>query len=182
MRTRYDVVSSPRLAGQLLRYHTWPVLHRQSNGEHTWQVMRIYTQIWGSMLPEVSAHILWDDAGEMVTGDLPFPVKKNNLELRKIVKVLEAEALSGMGVSQPLLHPVAEARIKVADLLEMWEFGLHELALGNQFGRPIADDTYAAAWSLVGRELAPDTPLVRRYVDHVAELFRSVWRADDNRA
>jgi hypothetical protein len=145
---RSSVLSHPRLAGQVRRYHTWPVLHQQTVGEHSWQILRIYWQVFGPPPPEVTTYILWHDAGELVVGDPPFPVKAHSPILKAEYDRLEHMAVLTMG--GPDLDAVVEAlsywraRIKAADLLEMAEFGAHELALGNTYGRPIVDDTLEA--------------------------------------
>jgi hypothetical protein len=36
-----------RNAGDVVRYHTRKVIHRQDVANHTWNVMRIYTELFG---------------------------------------------------------------------------------------------------------------------------------------
>src|SRR6267154_1716536 len=88
--TRDQVLTSARHAGTVRRYHTWPFHHQQNIGEHSWQIARIYFQIWGPLPPEVSTYFIWHDAGELVLGDLPFPVKKNNPHLKRECDFIEA--------------------------------------------------------------------------------------------
>lgn len=179
---RIDVTSSARLAGQVERYHTWPVLRRQSIGEHTWQMLRIYWQIFGPLPPEVSTYIIWHDAGELATGDLPFPVKSRNPVLKTALDDLEVAALEAMG--GPLRHNLFvydsyRRRIKVCDLLEMWEYGRHELSLGNTFAQPIVDDTLALARKLLLEGSPDDAEKVEAYVGATGtiELGRKPWKS-----
>lgn len=151
---RADVTTTARLAGQVERYHTWPVLRRQSVGEHTWQVMRLWWQLFGPIPPEVSSYILWHDAGELAVGDLPFPVKARNGVLKEALDRMEAAAVALMGgPADTHIGVVDRLKVKACDLLEMAEFGDHELKLGNAYAQPIVDDTLAALGSLV--ELLP---------------------------
>ncbi len=142
---REQVHATSRLGGQVVRYHTWPVVYRQSVGEHSWQCMRIWWQIWGPLPEEVSTYFIWHDTGELVTGDLPFPVKSRNSALKDIMNGLENDAVRGM--DGPAEHPpdgYNKIRAKACDLIDMYEYGLHERRLGNQFAEPIITDTYAA--------------------------------------
>lgn len=149
--TRERIFANARFAGEVLRYHTWPVHRRQSVGEHIWQQMRIWYQIWGPMPPEISTYILWSDAGELVLGDLPFPVKLRNPTLKDIADRIENDAVMAMRGELPLLPDLDKIRVKMCDLLEMWEFGLCELNMGNQFAQPIVDDILIAVDDLRGK-------------------------------
>ncbi len=142
---RDEVHAQSRLAGQVRRYHTWMVLHQQSIGEHSWQCMRIWWQIWGPLPPEVTTYFIWHDAGELVAGDLPFPVKAKNPVLKDTMDELEDRAVKAMG--GPAGHPpdgYNKIRAKACDLIDMYEYGLHERRLGNQYAEPIITDTYTA--------------------------------------
>lgn len=134
------MLADPRFAGEVKRYHTWPCLQVQTVASHTWHVMRIYWQLFGPMPPVVSTHLLWHDAGELRAGDLPFPVKANNPKLKAEIERLELDTLAGMQVKLPPLSEREKVRCKLCDLLEMYDFGLVERALGNSMSAPIIDD------------------------------------------
>ena len=156
-----------RFAGQVERYHTWPVHRRQSIGEHTWQVMRIWWQIWGPLPEGVSTYLLWHDAGEQVVGDPPFPLKANNLELKLTLDHLEAEAVDAMGgpsIKGPPTPTYDRQRAKICDLLEMWEFGICELGMGNDYAKPIISGTLTAVRKLLTQLSGADQKLVEAYV------------------
>jgi hypothetical protein len=138
---RTDILTSARLSGLVRRYHSWPVLTQQSVAEHTWQTLRIYWQLFGAPPPAITTYLLWHDCGELVTGDPPFPIKANNPDLKAKLDAMEEEALRGMGVTLPILHPTDKLRIKICDLIEMNEHGIHEYKLGNQYAEPIINDT-----------------------------------------
>jgi 5'-deoxynucleotidase YfbR-like HD superfamily hydrolase len=155
--TRDDVRFNPRLAGLVKRYHTWPVLQPQTVAEHTWQVLRIWYSIWGAPSREVFSVLLWHDAGEVANGDLPFPAKSENPALKEIMDGLEHHALIRMGggrVLPPDLSPKQNLAIKVCDLIEMLEYGMHERRLGNVYAEPIVADVGEALLAL--RKKAPD--------------------------
>lgn len=138
---RSDVLRDPRLAGQVKRYHTWPVHQAQSVAEHTWQVLRLYLKVWGELPSHIAVYLLWHDGGELVTGDPPYPLKANNPKLKAAYDELEGAAVAAMGGVVPFLRKGEKQRVKFVDLLEMFEFGAVELKLGNQYAWPILTGT-----------------------------------------
>lgn len=164
---RARVLRDPWLAGTVLRYHTWPVHRQQSVGEHTWQVLRIYTMIFGPPNPDVVNYILWHDAGELVVGDSPFPFKKDNPSLKEIYDREEAEAVRKMGGVVPTLTSDQLCLVKVCDLLEMWDFGRHERSMGNLYADPIIFDTFEAVQKLQTTMDKFESYLVQSYIDKI---------------
>lgn len=164
--TRNSMRRDTRLSGLVRRYHSWPVLTTQSVGEHSWQVLRIYIEIFGAPSPETTTYIVYHDSAELATGDPPFPLKKDHPELKEIYDRMEHEAMLQMrGVGLPELDPRERARVKVCDLLEMWEHGRHELQLGNQYAHPIVQDTLEAALMISNSVLVfSDRQAVTNYI------------------
>jgi 5'-deoxynucleotidase YfbR-like HD superfamily hydrolase len=147
---RLQVLSSPRLAGAVKRYHTWPTTQSQSVAEHTWNMMMIWYAIWGPLPSVISTYILWHDCGELAVGDIPFPVKSQNEQLRMLIDDQETKALASMSYTHPVtLDPIDRKRVKLCDLIEMHEFGKMEEKLGNAFAGPIIRDTMAAITNLL---------------------------------
>jgi hypothetical protein len=141
---REQLLSKARLAGEVIRYHTTPMHHRQTVGEHTWQCMRIYWQIWGALPVDLTTYFIWHDAGELACGDLPFPVKSINPTIKLEMDKLEEKAVERMGGDTNNISPILKVRAKACDLIDMHECGLAEVAMGNKFAQPIVDDTFKA--------------------------------------
>ena len=141
---RDDVMSSRQLAGRVRRYHTWPVLHRQTVGEHSARVATLYVELFGLPRAEVLYHVLHHDSGELTAGDPPFPVKKLHPLYKEGHAAAEADGLRSLGVELPDLASFEQHRVKVCDLLEMHEFGAAELTMGNKYAEPIVRDTWDA--------------------------------------
>jgi 5'-deoxynucleotidase YfbR-like HD superfamily hydrolase len=126
----------------------------------------------------VSTALLWHDVGELVVGDLPFPVKANNPTLKKTVNRLEENAVFEMGgpTDKDLkalgVGPVDVVRMKICDLLEMYEFGLIEVGMGNTYAQPIVDDIADSIYSLLHSK-APleDKVLVEGFMREVRSLL-----------
>lgn len=126
----------PRRSGQVKRYHVWPHIHDQSCGEHCWQLMRILLAIWPEAPREVLIHIMVHDIGETVAGDLPYPVKADNKDLKAIMDRLENDGHLAMCLPWSLPPPQRlgdeeKNIVKLAEYLEMAEWGMYEIELGN---------------------------------------------------
>jgi 5'-deoxynucleotidase YfbR-like HD superfamily hydrolase len=144
-----------RLAGRVLRYHTWPHLRQQSIGEHSWQLLRIVLCVAGDDLrAEVMRHIVTHDVGEHACGDIPYPVKKNNPDLKTIMDGLEHSALQEMSEywgmpPSPDLSPEERFLVKVCEMIEMAEWGLEEVASGNRQAALVSRRCLEAAGAMI---------------------------------
>lgn len=158
MSAKADAVrSSRRLSGQVVRYHTWPTLTSQSTGEHTWQVLRIWWEIFGPMTPAVSSYIIFHDSSELRTGDITFNAKRAHPALKAAADDAEAKEMPVLmhpHMVPSVLTPLDYKRFKVCDNMDMHEFGRHEVFLGNSYGEAIVEDTLAAIHDL--RRLLPE--------------------------
>lgn len=130
------------MAGLVKRYHEFPVSREQTTAEHSWHLARIYLQIFGLPRAEVLAYIIHHDSGELAVGDNPFPVKRDNPDLKEIMNRLETESLERQGICLPGLSQEEAWRVKLCDLLEMNEFGREDYARGNKFAFPIIEHTW----------------------------------------
>lgn len=162
--SRERIMSSSRHAGGVRRYHTWPVLREQRIDSHTWQVMRIYVEIFGPPRPEVWKWLLYHDVAEIGTGDVPSDVKAAYPEIKTPLIKAEEDSLGRLGVTLPQLTEFEFLRCKVCDVLERWEYGKEEVALGNQFAEPIVAGALKAALAKAEEMSGPDRMAVRRYV------------------
>lgn len=138
-----QVRDDARLAGRVKRWHTWPHIREQSIAEHSWQLLRILLKIWPSVPAHVLAYVVRHDCGELTTGDAPYPVKANNPVLGAEMNRVEAEGLDlqikgGFLADTPELSTDEKWVVKLAEFIEMWEWGLEEQLLGNQFVRLVA--------------------------------------------
>jgi hypothetical protein len=154
--TRSQMMGSRALAARVLRYHTWPVIHRQTVAEHSARVATLYVEVFGLPRAEVLYYILHHDSGEFFAGDPPYPVKQLVPGYKMAHGAAEVLGYQCMDVVMPDLAVWEEHRVKVADLLEMHEFGMLELNMGNTYADPIARDTWDAALQYSRDKLQPD--------------------------
>lgn len=139
-----------RFAGLVKRYHEWPTSRQQNVAEHSWHVARIFIRIFPLQVTEsVLTYALFHDTGELGNGDLPFPVKRDNPDLKRIMDSLEYETHAKIGIALPELSAWEIKALKVCDLMEMYEFGKEELARGCTFGEPVCDVTKTAILEMI---------------------------------
>ena len=151
MSLRHDhIYNNDRLAGLVKRYHTWPVLREQSVAEHSWQVFRIYERLFGPAQWPVTVYIMYHDCGEIRSGDIPWPVKSINPDLKRMIDLIELDALQKLDITLPELGIERMKEIKLCHDIEMWEYALEEVCRGNTLARPIMDRMSDSA---IGRTL-----------------------------
>jgi 5'-deoxynucleotidase YfbR-like HD superfamily hydrolase len=85
--------------------------------------------------------IIYHDFGENGVGDVPYPAKRESPALKEAMDALETKSLFLQGVTLTTLGLEIRNLIKIADLLEMAEFALHEIRMGNTFAHPVRDRT-----------------------------------------
>lgn len=148
----------PRSAGKVTRYHTWERLREQSVGEHTWQLLRIILAMHPSASRELLVYTMFHDVGERVTGDVPFPVKREHPEIKAAFDRMEHEATLQMAtrwgaVAGVVLADEEHNLLKLAEFVEMMEWGLDEMALGNKNAELVYRRCYAQAARMLGEPL-----------------------------
>jgi 5'-deoxynucleotidase YfbR-like HD superfamily hydrolase len=133
-----------RLSGQLQRYHTWPTIGKQTVAEHCWQIIRIYLCVVDKADPHMIRHAMFHDIGETFTGDLPYPVKSENADLKRQLDYLEDRSRLMQleywdAFRQTFLSKEDKILFKQIELTEMAEFGMDQMCLGNNHAFIIAD-------------------------------------------
>lgn len=120
-----------RKAGEIIRYHTHQCIKPQNVATHTWNIMRIYCEKYGSPGSHVWYYILHHDVAEIYTGDMPFLAKRGQPVLKKLLDEMESDALEKMGIVMPELSEKERLQVKICDLLEMKEYAETEVQMGN---------------------------------------------------
>ena len=115
---------------------------------------------------------MFHDIGETIVGDIPFPVKRENSKLKEQVDFLEQKSQMMQldywnAFKQTLLTEDDKILIKQIELIEMAEFGLEQVCLGNQHGWIIADRCLKAVYN---DKVLPCASLIR-YVTIRLQLF-----------
>lgn len=126
---------------------------------------------------KVATAALFHDAPEIITGDMPTPIKYNNPTLKNAYKQVEAAAQDKL-LSQlpekmrPSYEPLVResdteirAYVKAADKLSAWLKCQEELKAGNREFERAAEETMHAL-------LAMDMEEIRYFLDNFGESFR----------
>lgn len=124
-----------------------------------------------------AAMALFHDAPEILTGDMPTPIKYHNPQLQSAYRRVEAVAQDKLlsllppelaGSYEPLVResdPVLSPYVKGADKLAAWLKCQEELKAGNTEFRRAADETLAALRSMEMEEMD-------WFLDHLAGAFQ----------
>jgi len=124
----------------------------------------------------VAVAALYHDAGEILTGDMPTPIKYDNPDIqnayRRVETVAERKLLSMLpedlrpdfeeAVTMP--DPEVYALVKAADKLSAYLKCVEEVKAGNSEFRKAKEQTYAAL-------LQNPIPALKYFMDHFLEGF-----------
>jgi len=125
---------------------------------------------------EIAVAALYHDASEILTGDMPTPIKYDNPDIRRAYKEVEAVAEKKLlnllpvelrGVYEPILtghSGETEILVKAADKLSAYIKCVEELKAGNNEFREAAAQTRKALE-------AYDLPEVRYFLDTFMDSF-----------
>ena len=115
------------------------------------------TYFGGTVDPgEVAVAALYHDASEIITGDMPTPIKYDNPEIRDAYKMVEAVAEQKLLSMLPdelrpayeeiitIPNPEIHALVKAADKLSAYLKCVEELKAGNLEFKKAKEQTYAA--------------------------------------
>lgn len=125
--------SNGYLSGCVQRWHTWPTIHKPNVAEHQCRVAQIYCELWGLPRAEVLYYCINHDRGEQFAGDVPFGGKNRVSGFQELLHAAEELGLSRQKIELPELSTTEYRRFKICDLLEMIEFCVHELNMGNTY-------------------------------------------------
>lgn len=172
----------PRLAGEVRRWHTRPMVHDQTVASHSWNVARLVLAIHPSASRDLLVEAIMHDVGEGGSGDTPAYAKEQSPGLREESRRLQDSSRLGMAIawgvpSQRKLGDFEQWVLKTADLLEGWEHTLQELVIGNQLARGPHLRTAGQLWGRLVPNM-DDTPTERREVALAAQTYMARRRAE----
>lgn len=124
-----------------------------------------------------AAAALFHDASEILTGDLPTPIKYDNPAIKNAYQAIEAVSCDKLlsmlpdGLQKtyhPLLHetdPEVRAIVKAADKLSAYIKCLEELKAGNREFESAAEQTHQALEAM-------ELPCLQWFLEHCLDSFR----------
>jgi hypothetical protein len=178
------VLLDTRIAGQVTRYHTWPRIREQSVGEHSWQILRIYSCVTEALNPNFVMHCIYHDTAEITTGDLPYPIKSHNEALKECIDTIEGDAILKQfqywePVGYMALGPEQRALFKLIEMVEMFEWGLDEMYRGSQFGTVVANRCLKFVYEQLKPPLPPQWKRLAWYVLKRLKMSQIVIPSDE---
>lgn len=127
-----------RDAGAVKRYHVKRTHRTQSIAEHTFgmlmlvkQVTEGYPEYGGRSLATMYEAVLHHDLPELMTGDVPAPIKRVHPELGPLMDSIEQQLVPLY--RDPGLTADEGALVKWADRMELVLWCLEEVRMGNSF-------------------------------------------------
>lgn len=118
-------------SGRVKRYHSQPVVHVQSVGEHTYGVLWLVVLLSGYASQPLLLAALMHDAPEYHTGDIPAPSKRQ-AGVKAMFDSMEDGVFKGLSLEYPALSEADARTLKMADILEGALFCAWELNRGNR--------------------------------------------------
>jgi 5'-deoxynucleotidase YfbR-like HD superfamily hydrolase len=121
-------------SGQVVRFHNHMGMDKQSLAEHQWGVVMIVNYISPNASKNLILAAATHDAAEYYTGDVPFPTKAYNPDLKHLLDEMEKDWFAHHGLAGPFENIKTHEWnvLKVADILEgMWYCTL-QLKCGNK--------------------------------------------------
>lgn len=157
-------------AGGIQRCHNRPQMHyRQRVDSHSWGVALMVWQIMEACEGFTLMAALVHDCGELKTGDVPAPVKREHPDIGVKLNAMEDQHLRAHDMMFEL-SPVEAAVVHAADKLEFVRWMKQESYMGNR---------YAGVPFQRGYEYARDSiralrELNETYADRAAKILEAI--------
>lgn len=123
-------------AGDVQRLHTVRTLHPHSVAEHVYGSMAIAVELCKlNQVPSVGLILqvlLYHDAPEVYTGDVPAPVKRESRELAHGLEMMEDRFYADTQIDMPSLNAKEYDIVKASDTLDLMFKCVREAQLGNK--------------------------------------------------
>lgn len=121
-----------REAGLVERMHTEPHFGSYSVGLHSYNAVNLLLLLNPSPSMNLVKAVLWHDAAERLTGDVPAPAKWANPELKASLDLSEDRILGHYGL-KIVLDSYENQWLKAVDRLELWIWASEQARFGFQF-------------------------------------------------
>lgn len=167
-----------RNAARTRRCHTQMVLHHQSVGEHTFGALAILDYIAPDCRKEVVMALLYHDAPEAITGDVPAPAKWNSPMLEHALRAVENIIKLEHDIKDNIT-PEEHQLVKFADIMELVWYGIEELRMGNRGTIPVVQASLQSIRTRSLQEVTDRAAALLRYTELTFEYLggTTTWRA-----
>jgi hypothetical protein len=128
-----DQILDIRSGGQVTRYHTMRPVRCEDNATHTWNCLVLLDRLYPEASLKLRRYVLYHDVTEGLTGDTPWPAKRQSESLWKALHGLELE--ESLRLDLPLLDSLTDYEVlwfKAVDALDCCFFALDQAMLGHR--------------------------------------------------
>lgn len=134
-------------AGEVTRLHTVPTVRAHRLSEHIYGALLIGTELARKYRPTpplgmltvrfdaVVTALLYHDAPEVDTGDMPAPTKRADANVAEVLDRMERLWYRSQDVQMPELNEVESMICKAADTLDLGFCAVYEKQMGNHHHR-----------------------------------------------
>lgn len=134
--TEYERIDIFYKAGRVKRLHCIPTVNAHTIAQHTYGALLIGLHFCETMVgranpANVMKALLYHDIPEVVTGDIPAPVKRRSETVKHAVMLIEQEFNEKFNIFVELTD-VEQRIVKAADSLDLAFNALHEREMGNK--------------------------------------------------
>lgn len=125
-------------AGDVQRLHTVRTIHSQTVAQHVYGSMAIaaelcrLNQVHPTARGAILLVLLYHDAPEVYTGDVPAPVKRESRELNHGLEMMEDRFYADTAIDLPTLTAKEYDIVKASDTLDLMFKCVREAQLGNK--------------------------------------------------
>jgi 5'-deoxynucleotidase YfbR-like HD superfamily hydrolase len=124
-------------SGLVHRFHTVPNAFPQNVAAHSWGVACIYAEIGRKVTSAGLIAALHHDCAELFTGDVPAPVKWQNVHFADALAQVEKRIEAQLSIDYDL-DQIERDDLKTADMLELVWWSRVQTLMGNSaFLRPL---------------------------------------------
>jgi 5'-deoxynucleotidase YfbR-like HD superfamily hydrolase len=135
-----DAVLKLRAAGRVTRFHTFPHHGRHTVAEHCYHMVTLLLGIHPRPSVGLVHYIMFHDAAEGTTGDVPNPAKRVFPTLAKAMYAVETAIHDALGVMQGDLTAEEYDWIEALDIIELIMWCHDQANLGNKLAVILMND------------------------------------------
>lgn len=127
-------------SGSVVRYHSTLIDKKQNVDSHSWETAVILSRIYPECSKELLEYALVHDSGEIITGDVPTPVKKKYPCLKETYDQIELIILNDMGIDSQSFSITEKLALKWADYLSGLYFTTRRMRAGDMEAALVRDN------------------------------------------
>lgn len=140
----YETALLFRDAGAVKRYHACRMTREQTLAAHSFGVAMLVQQVFPECRKELLLAAMKHDLPELITGDIPAPVKRTSVAISLILEEME-KGTAPLYEDYDLTSQEASV-LKWADLTELVLWCLEEVQIGNTYAMKPAQTGVVWLW------------------------------------